>query len=187
MFSRECGVSNRERPVRHLVAISSDLAKTKPGADRGGARTVLCDDDPVFVLYRVAVRFGLPVVPDVVVLVHARTSEYGKQSGHCWDSDAHLYWSAETRFRFLSGWEGSEARINSNPGRERLDHVEIADDFPSNSHCEGSRRCKCDRLERAANRGEEGGAVQIVLKVWSSNSHRGRGFDYAVVEGKRLS
>ena len=56
-------VSNRERPVRHLVAISSDLAKTKPGTDPEGARTVLCDDDPVFVLYRVAARFGLPVLP----------------------------------------------------------------------------------------------------------------------------
>jgi hypothetical protein len=56
-------VSNRERPVRHLVAISSDLARTKPGADREGARTVLCDSDPVFVLYRVAARFGLPVLP----------------------------------------------------------------------------------------------------------------------------
>ena len=57
-------VSNQRRPIRHLVAVSSELAKTKPGADREGARTVLCDDDPVFVLYRVAARFGLPVVPD---------------------------------------------------------------------------------------------------------------------------
>ena len=56
-------VSNRERPVRHLVAISSDLTKTKPGVDREGTRTVLCDDNPVFVLYRVAARFGLPVIP----------------------------------------------------------------------------------------------------------------------------
>ena len=56
-------VSNRERPVRHLVAISSELAKTKPGVDREGERTILCDDDPIFVLYRVACRFGLPVVP----------------------------------------------------------------------------------------------------------------------------
>jgi hypothetical protein len=51
------------RPVRHLVAVSADLAKTKPGADRQGARTILCDDDPVFVLYRVASRYGLPVAP----------------------------------------------------------------------------------------------------------------------------
>ena len=57
-------VSNQRRPIRHLVAVSSELAKTKPGADREGTRTVLCDDDPVFVLYRVAARFGLPAVPD---------------------------------------------------------------------------------------------------------------------------
>jgi len=52
-FRGSAVVSNRERPVRHLVAISSELAKTKPGVDREGARTVLCDDDPIFVLYRV--------------------------------------------------------------------------------------------------------------------------------------
>jgi hypothetical protein len=46
-----------------LIAISSELAKTKPGADREGAQTILCDDDPAFVLYRLACRFGLPVVP----------------------------------------------------------------------------------------------------------------------------
>jgi hypothetical protein len=57
-------VPGRKRPVRHLVAISAELAKTKPGADREGARTILCDDDPVFVLYRVASRYGLPVAPE---------------------------------------------------------------------------------------------------------------------------
>ena len=57
-------VPGRKRPVRHLVAVSAELAKTKPGADHDGARTVLCDDDPVFVLYRVACRYGLPVVPE---------------------------------------------------------------------------------------------------------------------------
>ena len=57
-------VPGRKRPVRHLVAVSAELAKTKPGADRDGARTILCDDDPAFVLYRVASRYGLPVVPD---------------------------------------------------------------------------------------------------------------------------
>jgi len=50
--------------VRHLVAVSAELAKTKPGADREGARTILCDDDPVFVLYRVASRYGLPVASE---------------------------------------------------------------------------------------------------------------------------
>lgn len=57
-------VSGRKRPVRHLVAVSAELAKTKPGADREGARTVLCNDDPAFVLYRVASRYGLPVLPE---------------------------------------------------------------------------------------------------------------------------
>ena len=56
-------VPGRKRPARHLVAVSAELAKTKPGVDREGARTILCDDDPVFVLYRVACRYGLPVVP----------------------------------------------------------------------------------------------------------------------------
>ena len=57
-------VPGRKRPARHLVAVSAELAKTKPGADREGARTILCDDDPAFVLFRVAYRYGLPVVPE---------------------------------------------------------------------------------------------------------------------------
>jgi hypothetical protein len=52
------------RPVRHLVAISAELAKTRPGIDPEGRRTVLCGNDPTFMLYRIAQRFGLPVVPD---------------------------------------------------------------------------------------------------------------------------
>jgi hypothetical protein len=52
------------KPIRHLVAISAELAKTRPGADPQGKRTVLCDNDPTFVLYRIAQRFGLPVVPE---------------------------------------------------------------------------------------------------------------------------
>ncbi len=57
-------VPGRKRPVRHLVAVSAELAKTKPGADREGARTILCNDDPAFMLYRIASRYGLPVVPE---------------------------------------------------------------------------------------------------------------------------
>ena len=52
------------RPIRHLVAISAELAKTRPGMDPEGKRTILCDSDPVFVLYRIAQRYGLPVVPE---------------------------------------------------------------------------------------------------------------------------
>ena len=57
-------VPGRKRPAKHLVAVSAELAKTKPGADSEGARTILCDDDPVFVLYRVASRYGLPVASE---------------------------------------------------------------------------------------------------------------------------
>jgi hypothetical protein len=57
-------VPGRKRPLRHLVVVSAELAKTKPGADREGARTILCDDDQVFVLYRVASRYGLPVASE---------------------------------------------------------------------------------------------------------------------------
>jgi hypothetical protein len=52
------------KPIRHLVGISAELAKTRPGMDPEAKHTVLCDDDPTFVLYRIAQRFGLPVVPE---------------------------------------------------------------------------------------------------------------------------
>jgi len=35
-----------------------------PGADREGRRTILGDGDAVFVLYRLAQRYGLPVLPE---------------------------------------------------------------------------------------------------------------------------
>ena len=63
-FRGSVTVPGRKRPGRHLVAVSAELAKTKPGTDREGRRTILCDDDPAFVLYRVASRYGLPVVPE---------------------------------------------------------------------------------------------------------------------------
>ena len=52
------------KPIRHLVGISAELAKTRPGMDPEGKRTILCDSDPTFVLYRIAQRYGLPVVPE---------------------------------------------------------------------------------------------------------------------------
>jgi hypothetical protein len=52
------------KSIRHLVAISAELAMTRPGADPGGRRTILCDNDPTFVLYRIAQRFGLPALPE---------------------------------------------------------------------------------------------------------------------------
>ena len=63
-FRGSVAIPGRKRPVRHLVAVSAELGRTKPGADREGARTILCDDDPAFVLYRLAYRYGLPAVPE---------------------------------------------------------------------------------------------------------------------------
>ena len=63
--------------IRHLVAISAELAKTRPGADPGGRRTILCDNDPTFVLYRISQRFGLPVVPEWANWFHEELSRRG--------------------------------------------------------------------------------------------------------------
>ena len=57
-------VPERTRPFRHFVAVSRELALTAPGGDNASRRTILCADHPVFVLYRIALRFGLPVVPE---------------------------------------------------------------------------------------------------------------------------
>lgn len=57
-------IPGRKRPLRHLVAISRELALTAPGGENGSRRTILCADDPSFVLYRIAQRYGLPVVPE---------------------------------------------------------------------------------------------------------------------------
>jgi hypothetical protein len=46
----------------HLL--SAELLETRTGADREGKRTILNSNDPTFALYRVARRFGLPVVPE---------------------------------------------------------------------------------------------------------------------------
>ncbi|MGH7079115.1 MAG: hypothetical protein ACREFU_13590 [Acetobacteraceae bacterium] len=51
------------RAVRHLVAVSAEMAATRLGGGIESNRTILSDNDPVFVLYRLSERFGLPVVP----------------------------------------------------------------------------------------------------------------------------
>lgn len=63
-FRGSISVPGLKRPVRHLVAVSAELAGTRLGAATMSNRTIICDDDPVFVLYRLPERFGLPVVPD---------------------------------------------------------------------------------------------------------------------------
>jgi len=56
-------IPERKRPVRHVVLLSKALFETKFGSNSEARRTVLCDDSAAFVLHRLAVRFGLPVLP----------------------------------------------------------------------------------------------------------------------------
>ena len=57
-------VPGRKRPVRHAVMLSRALFETTLGSNREANRTVLFDDSQDFVLYRLASRFGLPVLPE---------------------------------------------------------------------------------------------------------------------------
>ena len=63
-FRGTLSVPGLKRPVRHLVAVSTEIVGTRLGAATESKRTILCDDNPVFILYRLSERFGLPVVPD---------------------------------------------------------------------------------------------------------------------------
>jgi hypothetical protein len=65
------------KPIRHLVAISAELANTRPGADPQGRRTILCDNDPTFVLYRISQRYGLPVVPEWATWFNQELTRHG--------------------------------------------------------------------------------------------------------------
>ena len=57
-------IPERKRPVRHAVLLSKNFFETTLGANSEARRTVLYDDTPDFVLHRLAVRFGLPVLPE---------------------------------------------------------------------------------------------------------------------------
>ena len=62
-FRSSLTVPGRKHAVRHLVAVSEELSLTQAGANPEAKRTVLCDDDTRFILYRLGIRFGLPVLP----------------------------------------------------------------------------------------------------------------------------
>ena len=64
VYRGSLSVPGRRRPIRHLVALSDELAKTCAGGNPGARRTILCRDEAEFVLFRLGVRFGLPVLPD---------------------------------------------------------------------------------------------------------------------------
>ena len=64
MYRASFQIPGRKRPVRHLAAVSQTLFGTTLGADGQARRTVLYDGSPEFVLHRLAVRFGLPALPE---------------------------------------------------------------------------------------------------------------------------
>ena len=64
VFRSSISIPGRRRPLRHLVAISEELSKTRAGGNPSARRTILCDDDRAFLLYRIGARFGLPVLAE---------------------------------------------------------------------------------------------------------------------------
>lgn len=57
-------IPGRKRPVRHAVILSKTFFETTFGARSEARRTVLFDSSSDFVLHRLAVRFGLPILPE---------------------------------------------------------------------------------------------------------------------------
>jgi hypothetical protein len=53
----------RRQPVRHLVSVSQELLETQAGANAQADRTVVYSADPEFLVYRLGVRFGIPLLP----------------------------------------------------------------------------------------------------------------------------
>ena len=64
VFRSSISIPGCRRPLRHLVAISEELSKTRAGGNPSARRTILCDDDRAFLLYRIGARFGLPVLAE---------------------------------------------------------------------------------------------------------------------------
>ena len=62
-FRGTLSVGSRKRPFRHLVVLSAEMAGKIP-ENAKVIRTIMCDSDAGFVLYRLAARLGLPVVPE---------------------------------------------------------------------------------------------------------------------------
>lgn len=57
-------IPGRKRPVRHAVILSKMFFETTFGARSEARRTVLFDSSSNFILHRLAVRFGLPILPE---------------------------------------------------------------------------------------------------------------------------
>ncbi|MCZ2154476.1 MAG: hypothetical protein LC114_11350 [Bryobacterales bacterium] len=64
VYRSSISVPGRRRPLRHLVALSDEMSRTRAGGDARARRTIVIDDDPSFLLYRLGARFGLPILPE---------------------------------------------------------------------------------------------------------------------------
>jgi hypothetical protein len=64
LYRASLQIAGRKRPVRHLVLLSKEFFETTFGASTEARRTVLYDDSAEFVLHRLSVRFGLPVLSE---------------------------------------------------------------------------------------------------------------------------
>lgn len=77
LYRSSLQIPGRKRPVRHLVALSQAFFETTLGANGDARRTILFDSAPEFMLHRLAVRFGLPVLPDWAQWFHAELYRRG--------------------------------------------------------------------------------------------------------------
>jgi hypothetical protein len=64
VFRGSLQVPGRKQPLRHLIALSHELGQTQAGENAEAERTVVYSREPQFLVYRLGVRFGLPVLPD---------------------------------------------------------------------------------------------------------------------------
>jgi hypothetical protein len=64
VFRGSLQIPGRKQSVRHLVAVSQEFSETQAGLNTTAERTILYDQEPHFLAYRLGVRFGVPVLPD---------------------------------------------------------------------------------------------------------------------------
>lgn len=70
-------IPGRKRPVRHAILLSRTFYETTLGANSEARRTVLFDSAPAFVLHRLSVRFGLPILPEWAEWFHSEVIRRG--------------------------------------------------------------------------------------------------------------
>ncbi|MGH9583621.1 MAG: hypothetical protein ACRD4O_11855 [Bryobacteraceae bacterium] len=63
VFRGSVQVPVRRHPVRHLVAVSQELFDTQAGGNAQADRTIVYSTEPEFLVYRLGVRFGIPLLP----------------------------------------------------------------------------------------------------------------------------